>query len=39
MKIWCLVLLKSGKGNALKFKEKLESMGVHFILCFTENKG
>ncbi|EBM3803537.1 hypothetical protein FXQ12_23990 [Salmonella enterica] len=28
MKKWYLVLLKPGKGNALKAKEKLESMGV-----------
>ncbi|HCM1965453.1 TPA: hypothetical protein N3A49_005088 [Salmonella enterica subsp. salamae serovar 56:l,v:z39] len=28
MKTWYLVLLKPGKGNALKAKEKLESMGV-----------
>ncbi|EBO0648466.1 hypothetical protein FBQ56_24280, partial [Salmonella enterica subsp. enterica serovar Infantis] len=28
MKTWYLVLLKPGKGKALKAKEKLESMGV-----------
>ncbi|UOY24680.1 hypothetical protein [Salmonella enterica] len=34
MKTWYLVLLKPGKGKALKAKEKLESMGdeLRFIL-------